>query len=168
LAAAVNPASPVPVEAGNGLRGRRFTQDLQPIDPAPVLLASDPGSVSSSGSEFFLAYSHQTPLFTSEVVGRRFDAALAPVGAGPITISGSAPDVNHTDPSVVWDGAQWIVSWLTAGTQTARLARVSAAGGVHVPVSGGGGPPPTLILQAVEPGAVPFHFSNAVQLVIGT
>jgi len=117
----------------NGLRGRRFTEALQPIDPSPVLLPADPGSLVSNGTEFLVAYGHQTPLFTSEILGRRLDASLAPVGAGPITISGSAPNVNHTDPRAAWDGTQWLVSWLTSGTLVAKAARVSAAGVVLDP-----------------------------------
>lgn len=114
----------------NGTRARRFTPQLAPIDPAPLLLTTMTGSIATSGSHLFLAAAVQTPQYTSEVVGVRYDAALQAVDAAPLHVSGSAPGVNHTDPLVEWDGSQWIVSWLTAGTQVGKLARVSSGGAV--------------------------------------
>lgn len=123
----------------NGLQARRYDSQLQPLDPAPVLLLPGTGEVAASDDEFLVAWTRQTPLFTSEVVGTRFDANLDPIGANPFPISGSAPNVNHTTPRLVWDGSQWVVSWLTSGTLAAKAARITAAGIVLDP---GGVPVP--------------------------
>jgi hypothetical protein len=117
----------------NGLRGRRFDTALQPIDPAPVLLPAAPGSVAANDAHFFVAWSRETPIYTSEIVGMRLDAALKPLDPAPVAISGYASNVYHTDPRATWDGSQWIVSWLTLATQQARAARVTGGGVVLDP-----------------------------------
>lgn len=119
----------------DGLRMLRTTPSLVPLDAAPQSFPGTPSawSIASAGNEYFVAWSRQTPLFTSEIVGTRIDRNLQPIGAPAIAISGSAPNVNHTDPRVVWDGSQWIVAWLTFGQQRAYAARVAANGSVLDP-----------------------------------
>lgn len=116
-----------------GLRARRFDAQLQPLEAAPVLLPYPQESVMGfNGSHFLIAWPRQTPIFTQEIVANRLNAALASVDLNPIGVSGYAPDVLHNDPKVVWDGTNWIVSWLTWAT-AARAARITAAGVVLDP-----------------------------------
>ncbi|MBI3818328.1 MAG: hypothetical protein HY286_06515 [Planctomycetes bacterium] len=119
---------------GPGLHGRRFTPQLQPIDAGAVLLPAGPADVTltsdltTNGNEYFLAWMRENIYYTSDVVGVRIDASLNIIGNPMITISGSSPSAYHIDPRVVWDGSQWVVAWLTNGSQSALAARVSSTG----------------------------------------
>ncbi len=117
----------------SGMRARRFTPQLQAIDPAPVLLQSTTGAIASSGSAYFVAWVRQNPNFTTEVVGSMYDPGLSGFGLPPIAVSGVVGGVSPSNPAVTWDGNQWVVSWLTTGTQAARVARVSRTGVVLDP-----------------------------------
>lgn len=117
----------------SGLQTRRFTAQLQPIDPAPVNRPYPGGKVAANGAGYLVVWSRQTPQFDTEVVGARLDAALNPVGTAGFAISGSGTGSNHTDPRVVWDGSRWWVVWSTQATLQARVARIGASGSVLDP-----------------------------------
>ncbi len=117
----------------NGLKARRFTPQMQPIDAAPISTVFADGTLTSNGSQFFIVRTRQTSLYTSEVVANRLNASLAPLEANPISVSGFGANVNYTEPQAAWDGSQWIVSWLTLATQTPKAARVTTSGVVLDP-----------------------------------
>lgn len=119
--------------ADGGTRVRRFDASLTPLDAGPALLSPMTGKLSSSGASLLLVALRQTPQFLVEVVGARFGADLSPLDAAPFTISGAVQGVSPSTPAATWDGTQWIASWLTAGTQTALAARVTASGQVLDP-----------------------------------
>lgn len=114
-------------------RGRRFDTALRPLDAAVRTLPVEGGAIASNGLQHFALWMRQTPAFTSEIVGARLDAQLNLLDAQPIAISGANPTANQTEPRLVWDGAQWIVLWLSYASLDMRCARVSAAGGVLDP-----------------------------------
>lgn len=115
----------------SGMRGRRFTPQLQPIDAAPVALPTEFGPIAASGAEFLVAAMKQTPQFTIDVVATRLNAGLQVAGS-TVVAAGVLSDP-FSEPRVVWDGTQWIVSWLMNGTQTARAARMTSGGVVLDP-----------------------------------
>lgn len=117
----------------NGTKGRRFNSNLQPIDPSPISISSSTGSFASNGTQTFFLFTKQTPIFTQQIVATRYNSNLQPLDATPIPISSVAANQFDTNPRVVWDGAQWIVSWLTYGEQIAKAARVTTAGTVRDP-----------------------------------
>ncbi len=117
----------------SGLRGRRFTPALQPVDANPVLVHDTFGALSGNGTGYFVAWPFQNAQYQGEVLGARLGADLKRIDATPLAISGARPNDNAQDPTVVWDGSQWIVAWLHLGTQAQRAARVSQGGAVLDP-----------------------------------
>lgn len=124
---------------GSVIKGRQFTPQLQPADAGPVTLPVGPTHISlkwkaaSNGTELLLVWMIENVFFTSSIVGARIDANLNLVGSPSLAVSGTSASDYHVDPTVTWDGTQWIVGWLFGGSQNARAARVSAAGQVQDP-----------------------------------
>lgn len=116
----------------NGLRGRRFTPALAPVDAAPVALPGGQGVVAGAGSQFLLAWIRQNAQFAQEVVVQRLGAALAPLDPGPVPLSDPQTTPYPSSVSAVWDGAQWVVAWVQPATD-ARAGRFSSGGAVLDP-----------------------------------
>ncbi|MEZ5965850.1 MAG: hypothetical protein R3F56_18590 [Planctomycetota bacterium] len=117
----------------NGLEGQRFTPNLQPLDPAPVLLGAEAPQMASSGTSLYLTWGRQNAQFVVEVVGQRYGANLQPIDPSPTVLATASGNDQPTNPDVVFDGSQWIVAWQHFGTQNQRAARVTLAGSVLDP-----------------------------------
>lgn len=117
----------------NGFEGRRFTPSLQPVDPAPVLLAPLVTQMASSGASLYLTWGRQNAQFVAEVVGQRYGANLQPLDPSPTVLATAVGNDQPRDPRVVFDGSQWIVAWQHFGGQNQRAARVTLAGSVLDP-----------------------------------
>ena len=116
----------------SGLRGRRTTPALTPIDAAAMTLPVGGGAPIGNGAHFLFAWTQQTPQFTNEVVARRLAATLAPIDATPLPLSVPATTPTVSSVTATWDGAQWIVAW-TQPAAAARATRISSGGTVLDP-----------------------------------
>lgn len=141
-----------------GMKVRRFTQTLQPVDPAPVtLVAASAGTgmpvITTNNTDYFLAWERSTPSFVQEIVGARFTSNLVHLNPSPILISGST--AQSISPQVTFDGTQYVVGWTGNLTSSLRAARVTVAGVVRDP---GGVPIQTAttgVLYGTTMGALP-------------
>lgn len=117
----------------NGLSARRFTPALRAVDATPVVVSADAAACASDGNQLYLAWSRQNAQFLTELRGQRHGADLRPLDVNPVLLAQQTGNDSPTDPGVVFDGTQWIVAWLHAGTQNQRAARVNTAGQVLDP-----------------------------------
>lgn len=123
----------------SGLRGRRYTPTLSAVDAVPVAINANNATFASNGSQLYLVWAAQNAQFLTEVRGQRYGADLRPIDASGVLLAQQVNSDIPSDPAVVFDGTQWIVSWLHNGTQDQRAARVTTAGvvldrgGVTVP-----------------------------------
>lgn len=125
----------------NGLRGRRFTPAMVPVDAAPIALPGSQGVVAGAGSQFVLAWIRQNAQFAQEVVVQRLGAALVPLDPGPVPLSNPQTTPYPSAVSVAWDGAQWVVAWVqpVADVRACRFGSggvVLDPGGVALPGMG--------------------------------
>ncbi|MBK8098702.1 MAG: hypothetical protein IPK26_16440 [Planctomycetes bacterium] len=120
--------------SGGDVFGQRFGANLQPLDPTPVgLLTSarneDQPHLASNGSQFLLTTWDNDIYWSQGVSAVRFSPTLQRLDATPIQVSGQAG--YQPRPQAVWDGSQWLVSWI--GLPSVRVARLAANGAVLDP-----------------------------------
>lgn len=113
----------------NGLRGRRFSPTLTPVDPASTAIPAGLGDVRGNGAHFLFSWIQQTPQFTQQVVTRRVGANLTALDASPLGLSDPALTPFPASVHGAWNGTQWVVAWTQAASDS-RASRVTATGTV--------------------------------------
>lgn len=100
---------------GAGVRGQRFTSDLQPIDPVPfpIQLGSNFESrkprVATNGTDFFVVWHEQMSYVNDRVVGARVTHDGQVLDSNGIVVEGASEYV-WFEPVVEWDGTFWWVA----------------------------------------------------------
>ena len=116
---------------------RRFTPELTPLDPQPVLVASGGAlspAVAASGNGFFMAWHASTPFPTQGLRGARITPSGTVLDPGGINLESHF--YTAFEPDVLWDGSNWFVVYnLDSGVplhEDIFLKRVSPQGQVLI------------------------------------
>lgn len=112
----------------NRIKGLRFTPSLQQIGSAFLVSVQGAGNfpdVTSNGTDYFVDWQQNNGVFGARVAHN--GQVLDPAG---IDIAGSHGGYPY--PEIVWDGTQWIATWVGT-TDNAYAARISTAGSVLDP-----------------------------------
>ncbi len=116
----------------------RFDSNLTLLDATPISLLSVPlNGLASNASEFYIVWHQQQPNFSIAVTGSRVNPAGQKLDGDGVNISKTNQPQAYTTTAVVWDGANWKVTW--GYNDAVSVARVNASGqlldpgGVSVP-----------------------------------
>jgi hypothetical protein len=124
---------------------RRYTEQMQPVDPAPVVAApsSYVASGAAGGGKLLLTWPVPRALSFDYDLRCLLLEREGPVNAAPFTLA-SAPFAVH-DPAVVWTGNDFVVGWaqslglyldgLAPPGDDIDLAHVSTSGVAGVPLT---------------------------------
>ncbi|MFN8176743.1 MAG: FlgD immunoglobulin-like domain containing protein [bacterium] len=115
----------------------RLTPSLAKIDASPIVLATRApyetnAKVASNGTSFFVAWDLNDNYLFSEVYGTRVSFSGQVMDPNGQAFSSSGPGYGR-DPSVTWDGTNWIVSWPNYGGGGLNAARMSPTGAILDP-----------------------------------
>lgn len=126
----------------------RLTSSLQKIEATPFVITARTlyethAKVASNGTGFFVAWDLNDNYLSSDVYGTRVSVAGQVLDPGGKAFSNAGPGYGR-DPSVTWDGANWIASWPNYGSGGLNAGRMSPQGtildpnGVSMPALGWG------------------------------
>jgi hypothetical protein len=87
-------------------------------------------SITSNGTDYFLAWRDNRDLQTYQVFGARITHAGTVLDPNGIAISGA--NGGYPSPRVAWDGTRWYATWDTYGNNV-RVARIATTGAVLNP-----------------------------------
>lgn len=116
-----------------GLRGRRTTTTLQPIDANPVLLSANAPVLTSNGNQYYAVWAFQNAQFQMELRGSRLDTNLVWLDGQGVQLAGPSATETYTNPLATWDGTRWIAAWQVNAGQDWRAARIQPSGSVLDP-----------------------------------